>query len=116
MRLTSALIEGNTCPELCGDQDKFGNIYAGPRCNGCEQCAGLEPIKLALRSGLPYKPCFIIGHTHQMALCGGCSKSGFRNGTHWYCPDLTYKSGDHVSAVGATAPLIEEDIPDEALV
>jgi hypothetical protein len=115
MRLTSAVVPGNLCPELCGDVDTFGVVYAGPRCEGCVECEDLEEIKLTLRAALPFKPCFIENHNHQMALCGGCGNSGYRKGQHWYCPELVYKSGDHVSTIG-TKMQIEVDIPDEALV
>ena len=115
---TSAVVPGNTCPELCGAVDKFGAIYAGPKCDGCDQCTGLEPIKIMLRK-LPYKPCFIVNHDHQMALCGGCGHNGFHNGPHWYCPDLTYRSGEHVSPLDSNGTPREatpaDDLPDEDL-
>ncbi len=114
----SAIIPGNECPELCGPVDQFDNPYAGPRCDGCEHCEGYEAIKVMLRTTFPYKPCFITGHNHQMAFCGGCGNKGFHHGGHWYCPELIYKSGQHVSPVstdGRNVSIIEEDFADEAL-
>lgn len=109
----SAIVPGNTCPELCGDKDKFGAIYAGPPCTGCAQCEGLEAIKIAIRA-FPYKDCFVHPGQHQMAMCGGCGNSGFHKGSHFYCPELTYKSGDHVAPFGISAAPAEE-FPDEAI-